>query len=81
MGKSVEPDTLFKFTGDPANGAASPINDIHFWAETTVDMYYNWYTAYPMATPITVRAHYNNTWGNARYDPATTELWFGDGTL
>lgn len=66
-------------TYKPINGAYSPINDAHSFAQTTLDMYREWYDTSPLYVfpKLITRVHYGESYENAFWNGHS--ITFGDG--
>ncbi len=64
---------------DAINGAASPLNDAHFFGNKIVEMYHNWYDTTPLPFQLVMRTHYGFAFENAFWDGET--MTFGDGFM
>jgi len=63
--------------GDEVNGAASPLNDAHYFGSVIFDMYKDWYDTEPLAFKLKMRVHYGEKYENAFWNG--TSMTFGDG--
>ena len=60
------------------NGAASPLNDAHFFGGVVFDMYQTWLGLDPVIPPAILRVHYGVDYSNAYWDG--TSVTMGDGS-
>lgn len=67
----------FRNANDAANGAASPINDAHYFADLILDMYRDWYHINPIGGQLIMRTHFAEDFENAFWDGEA--MTFGDG--
>jgi len=67
----------YENTYQSINGAYSPINDAHFFGQTTVDMYQQWVGEPPLPLPLQLKVHFGAGYANAFWDG--TASVFGDG--
>ena len=75
-------NTAFSFTCSrnthkSINGAASPLNDAHFFGNAIYDMYNDWYNTNPLSFQLVMRVHYSTSYENAFWNGR--EMTFGDG--
>lgn len=75
-------DTSFSFpcfhnTHKSINGAASPLNDAHFFGNAIYDLYNTWYGTNPLSFQLVMRVHYGTNYENAFWNGQ--EMTFGDG--
>ena len=75
-------DTAFSFpcsrnTHKSINGAASPLNDAHFFGDAIYDLYNSWYGTDPLSFQLVMRVHYSTNYENAFWNGR--EMTFGDG--
>ncbi|GLQ96170.1 elastase [Dyella mobilis] len=73
---------LWNFTcptsqGDAINGAASPINDAHYFATVVYNMYAEWFQTPPLADRMNLLVHYLDGFEGAHW--AGGNMYFGDG--
>ncbi|MFT5163418.1 MAG: Zn-dependent metalloprotease, partial [Alteromonadaceae bacterium] len=59
------------------NGAYSPLNDAHYFASQTIDLYSLWYNAKVLPGHMPVMVHYGTEYPNAFWDGSA--IVFGDG--
>jgi vibriolysin len=64
-------------TKDAANGAASPLNDAHYFIDAISDFYLDRYNTSPLPIPIVMRAHYGKNFANAFWNGSS--MTYGDG--
>ncbi|MCJ8273823.1 MAG: M4 family metallopeptidase, partial [Psychrosphaera sp.] len=64
-------------TSKPINGAASPLNDGHYFGNMVYDMYNDYIGESPLEFQMCVKVHYGNNHENAFWDG--TCMTFGDG--
>lgn len=65
----------YENTGEPTNGAYSPLNDAHGFGKVVVDMYREWYEMDPLDIDVDLVVHFGGfeaSWNGARAS-------FGDG--
>jgi Zn-dependent metalloprotease len=67
----------YRQDGDGINGAASPLNDAHYFGEQVVEMYRNWYEMDPLSFKLVMRVHYGYYYENAFWNGSS--MTFGDG--
>ncbi|GIU08200.1 MULTISPECIES: M4 family metallopeptidase [unclassified Shewanella] len=84
LNNAVKGDTPFSYicpnnTVKDINGAFSPLNDAHFYATKTFEMFDRWYKTRPIPTPykLPVKVHYGVDFNNASW--TGKEVVFGDG--
>ena len=75
-------DHTFKYEctrheGDEINGAASPLNDAHYFGNVIFDMYKDWYDTSPLNFKLKMRVHYGEKYENAFWNGSA--MTFGDG--
>lgn len=61
------------------NGAYSPLNDAHYFANQSIEMYRQWFGANPFAEQITVKVHQGHGLENAQWNIKQNAVIFGDG--
>lgn len=76
------PDVPFEFkckqnSYKEVNGAYAPINDAHYFATISVNMYRQWYNSEPIKGKVLLRVHYGKDYQNAFWNGKC--LTFGDG--
>jgi Zn-dependent metalloprotease len=76
------PDTPFEFKCKQnayreTNGAYAPLNDAHYFATVTVNMFRQWYNIDPIKGKVLLRVHYGKDLQNAFWNGKN--LTFGDG--
>ncbi len=64
-------------TFQTVNGGYAPLNDAHFYAKVTNDMFKSYVGTTPLSGPFILRVHYGTAYENAFWDGAYTS--FGDG--
>lgn len=62
---------------DAANGAASPLNDAHYFIDVLSQFYNDNYDVAPLPFPLVMRAHYGKNYANAFWNG--NSMTFGDG--
>lgn len=62
---------------DATNGAASPLNDAHFFNDVLTSFYMSRYGQPPLPFPLVMRAHYGKDYANAFWNG--TSMTYGDG--
>ncbi|NQZ11643.1 MAG: peptidase M4 family protein, partial [Algicola sp.] len=59
------------------NGAASPLNDAHYFGQVIYDLYNDYLGVAPLPTQLCIKVHYSTNYENAFWDGSC--MTFGDG--
>jgi pseudolysin/vibriolysin len=62
---------------DASNGAASPLNDAHYFIDVLTQFYRQSYDTAPLPFPLVMRAHYGRNFANAFWNG--NSMTYGDG--